>query len=64
MATKKPKSPMTVKDVLAALRSMPQDMIVELEGCDCVGQAMGVELFTYSNNETVVLLTRLPESAS
>ena len=33
----------TVKELMKLLRKMPQDSRVYLEGCDCVGQAVGVD---------------------
>jgi hypothetical protein len=62
LMSQKLSDPMTVKDVIAALQSMPQDAIVETEGCDCTGRVGEVALYTYLDGTTVVTLNRTSES--
>ena len=45
---------MTVAELIEKLRQMPPDAQVETEGCDCVGQAAGVNL-----DGDTVLITRV-----
>lgn len=38
---------LTVKELIEKLNAMPQDAVVITEGCDCNGQADGVELVNH-----------------
>lgn len=51
----------TVRDLIARLQGCPQDAIVWLEGCDCVGEATG-EVTTVGNEPmaSAILLRRKP----
>jgi hypothetical protein len=34
---------LTVAQLIKLLQAEPQDAVVEIEGCDCVGEAVGIE---------------------
>ena len=42
--TGRPHPPLTVKQLIGYLGQLPQDMVVEAEGCDCVNEVKGVGL--------------------
>ena len=43
---------LTVAELIARLRRLPQEAMVDTEGCDCVGAAMGVSF----DGQTVTIL--------
>ena len=47
--------PLTVKELIKALKTMPQNATVQMEGCDCWGEAGLVSL----ENENSVLISRV-----
>lgn len=49
---------MKVSELIEKLKAMPPDAQVEIEGCDCVGQAKGVRL-----DLDTVLITRTMDEA-
>jgi hypothetical protein len=52
---------MTVAELIEALKAMPQDGIVIVEGCDCHGDANGCEVesfYGYDDDAPRVLITR------
>lgn len=56
---------LTVRELIAQLRKMPQDALVWHEGCDCSGAANGVEWYRTgddpdddANDPGTVLITR------
>lgn len=55
---------MTVKELIKLLEEMPSDVSVSLEGCDCEGEARGVEIVRFTDykkvEQTYVLIRRIP----
>ncbi len=49
---------MTVKELREALSRLEDDLEVKTEGCDCYGDAKGVETYTTDDGRQVVLITR------
>lgn len=47
--------PLTTKELIAELQKWPEDAFVWTEGCDCYGEAGGVE---YHKEDNTVLITR------
>lgn len=48
---------LTVSELIDLLAKFPPDMLVQVEGCDCIGVAVGVDLMDHiSPNE--ILITR------
>jgi len=39
-----PKKTITVAELIEQLRQLPQHMIVQAEGCDCIGKACGASV--------------------
>lgn len=50
------KKQLIVKQLIELLQEQPQDVLVEIEGCDCVGEATGVSFCTSFNEHTVMIL--------
>ena len=55
---------LTVSALIAKLESLPQNMFVEIEGCDCIGFACDAKIFkhTYTDKIPTVLIERLEET--
>lgn len=49
---------MNVRELIARLRKMPQEIEVKTEGCDCEGDAYGVEEKTYGSTKYVLITRR------
>jgi len=47
----------TVAELIKMLSSCPQDAKVRVEGCDCCGDASGIDIL-YGISEVQVLITR------
>ncbi len=43
------KKQLTVRELVCLLDACPSDMLVKVEGCDCVREAMGVETLDEEN---------------
>lgn len=52
--------PMTVKRLVWELTKYPPDMLVSIEGCDCIGDALGAEPMDSVRGERL-LITRMPD---
>lgn len=52
---------MLVKELITLLIKQNQDLVVEIEGCDCYGEAANIEIKDHNLNgktESVLLITR------
>lgn len=47
----------TVRELIQALKKLPQDMETFVQGCDCVGECSGAK---YVPDDRCVLVTRHP----
>jgi hypothetical protein len=54
----------TVRQLIALLSTQPQDVLVSVEGCDCTGDAAGVEFHDYKNTGPEVLIYRTDAQTS
>ena len=50
----------TVKDLIEQLKLIPEDLPVELEGCDCIGYWKGELEIETNDGDTTVILRRGP----
>lgn len=62
------KKQITVRELIEQLQTLPPDLPVQSEGCDCCGAASGAEVVTTSarpkdleRQDAYVLITRLHE---
>lgn len=46
---------LTVGELIKILKKMPQDMLTETEGCDCIEGCGGAQIEKFGNREVVVL---------
>lgn len=47
--------PLTVKELMDLLKDLPEDLRVDIEGCDCIGNAIGIDVDVADQS---VLITR------
>lgn len=57
---------LTVAELITLLQQQPSDLHVEVEGCDCYGNAGSVRTYTrqWPEKKTVVLIERTVESSN
>lgn len=47
--------PVTVSELIKLLGEMPPDVPVELEGCDCINAAGGVEVMEHNGHVLITM---------